>query len=359
MRAPFAMINLVVLLLMIGYAMPAAAVDGQEYEYRLLLDTDANPATGCAVPVEDKFIRPPTTFDGVEQVVIIKVHRDISAGTATVTGITRQVCTHGSFGPELPVSPGAWPVGDGDGVGGADVVEGFVSRADLGDPHAMRVAVVATRAGLSDVLLTRNGAPDGPPMLFVVEPSAVPVVSTWGILVIVLGLGAVAWWSLGRRANGSGTLLLAVIGVVATAATVRAVTIVLDGAVGDWSGVPPLGTDLIGDSSNGDLAEDIVALFMTKDATNVYARVDVTNTMGCGDATDCLTHQACLDNLCVCGGDCNLDGTVLGPEVSTAVQILSGSLPLMSCRAADINGDGVVQTSEITEIVLNLALGCP
>ncbi len=96
MRRLFTVIALAALGLMIGHRALATGVVDQQYEYRLLLDTDANPDTGCAVPVEDKFI-PPTTFDGVEQIVIIKVARNPTTKTATVIGITRRVCAHGVF----------------------------------------------------------------------------------------------------------------------------------------------------------------------------------------------------------------------------------------------------------------------
>ncbi len=109
--------------------------------------------------------------------------------------------------------------------------------------------------------------------MFVLEPSATPVASTWGIVAIVLALGAVAWRAFRRQLNRGGAVLLAVIAIGTAAAAVWAATIVMDGAVGDWSGVP-LGTDITDDSSNDDPAEDIVALFMTKDATNVYARIE-------------------------------------------------------------------------------------
>ncbi len=76
------------------------------------------------------------------------------------------------------------------------------------------------------------------------------------------------------------------------------------------------------------------------------------------DRLQCFDREACVDGLCECGGDCNLDGFVFGSEVSSAVFVLGGLLPLSACQAADIGGDGNVMGNEITQIVLNLARGC-
>lgn len=76
------------------------------------------------------------------------------------------------------------------------------------------------------------------------------------------------------------------------------------------------------------------------------------------DRLMCFDREACIGGLCECGGDCNLDGFVFGNEVTNAVYVLGGLLPLDQCSASDINGDGEVMGNEITQAVLNLARGC-
>jgi Tol biopolymer transport system component len=76
------------------------------------------------------------------------------------------------------------------------------------------------------------------------------------------------------------------------------------------------------------------------------------------DRLMCFDREACIGGLCECGGDCNLDGFVFGNEVTNAVYVLGGLLPLDQCAAADINGDGDVMGNEITQAVLNLGRGC-
>jgi len=69
-------------------------------------------------------------------------------------------------------------------------------------------------------------------------------------------------------------------------------------------------------------------------------------------------REACVDHLCECGVDCNLDGYVFVNEINKAVKILGGTVPLSQCDAADINGDGQVMGNEVTLGVINLGEGC-
>lgn len=69
-------------------------------------------------------------------------------------------------------------------------------------------------------------------------------------------------------------------------------------------------------------------------------------------------REACINDLCECGVDCNLDGYVFVNEINKAVKILGGTVPLAQCDAADINGDGKVMGNEITLGVINLGEGC-
>ena len=91
-------------------ALTATALLGQApevYEHRVLLDTDRNPSTGCGVAVKDANID--TTVTGIDQIVIMRVERT-SPYAAQVVEVVRRVCESGSFGPEVAVDPGHWPV---------------------------------------------------------------------------------------------------------------------------------------------------------------------------------------------------------------------------------------------------------
>jgi hypothetical protein len=81
----------------------------------------------------------------------------------------------------------------------------------------------------------------------------------------------------------------------------------------------------------------------------------------CEDAGMCYPREACIGTptVCECGGDCNTDGIVLGFEVTRAVLILGNVLPVSSCEAADLNGDGHVTADEVTAAAVNQGVGCP
>jgi hypothetical protein len=243
-------------------ALAGAARGADIFTYFVLLDTDNNPGTGCTVN------GPGGTFSGAEQRLTITV--EDTGATATVTGITQAACTGASFGPEQPVSPGDWPVGVGNGLGGADVIEAFVALAAIGDPQLVRVGVLSQGPNdAEDELFTRSGASDGPPMFFVVHAAVTPVAGPWGVAGMVLVLGGVGGWALWRRQRVLRVVAVACV-VAGAAAVVWAVTIVLDGQVGDWAGIAPLGTK----PAEGTPGVSLVAVFTTADALNLYVRID-------------------------------------------------------------------------------------
>lgn len=79
--------------------------------------------------------------------------------------------------------------------------------------------------------------------------------------------------------------------------------------------------------------------------------------------SECLpkdnSRQACVDNRCVCVGDCNNDGRVRSNEITIMINILNGITPLSACPAADWAGDGAVRSNDITKAIININQGCP
>src|SRR5579863_10186799 len=177
--APLRLLELTLILCVsvVGVARPAWADSATNYTYQVLFDTDNNPATGCNVPVDDKTAN--TMFLGAERLVTVTVMRTGTGGT--VTGITAQRCVNGTFGAPESVSSGGWAVGKGDGVGGGDVIEGFVPATVLDGGGPARVAFTASRATPgSDVMMSTA---DGAPILFNLpfQAIAVPALSTPGL----------------------------------------------------------------------------------------------------------------------------------------------------------------------------------
>jgi hypothetical protein len=95
---------------------------------------------------------------------------------------------------------------------------------------------------------------DGAPILFTL-PVPVPALSTPGLALSVLLLGGAACWALRRRRRTHHAALVA-LALTAGIGTASALTIVMDGQVGDWGALPPVATHPAYDSSNDDPAED-------------------------------------------------------------------------------------------------------
>jgi hypothetical protein len=69
-------------------------------------------------------------------------------------------------------------------------------------------------------------------------------------------------------------------------------------------------------------------------------------------------RETCANGVCECGGDCNLDGYVLGNETTIMTSLLNQA-DISSCLAGDFNGDGDITANEVCAAMTNLGLGCP
>jgi len=264
------------LLVLVPVAAGATIGPSGDYVYSMLVDTDNNSSTGCQVPVSETGFS--GSVDGIEQ--IVKVYVTL-APTPTVSLISRQVCSGGTFGAETTVDPGGWAVALDDGYNESDAVEAWVSREDLGDPAVVRLVFTAESTVLpeSDVLRLTDGNAGDPILLMLKAPAEpIPAATAPGVAVLLLLLGASALLILRRRTAPSGRIVMLVLALLfASAAVVLAASIVMDGDVSDWAGQQPAGIDQTGDSSIGDPAEDIVVAYATFDDDNIYFRVDLSN----------------------------------------------------------------------------------
>ncbi|MDS4058934.1 MAG: hypothetical protein RKP73_10220, partial [Candidatus Contendobacter sp.] len=236
-------------------------------EYQILLDTDNNPATGCTVATVNG------NFAGVDQRLVTMV--SVGTATATVGGVQLQTCASGTFGAATWSDPGGWPVGLGNGTGGAAVIETFLPLAQLNGPGPLRLGVISAAGQARDALLTGNGQGGG--ILFPTGPglsdaTAIPVLNplTLALLVALLG-GALRY---GRRHPGAAKLLVLAV-AIAGAGLVWA-AFVRDGQTNDWAGIAPLATDPQGDA---DSPVDLIALFGKVEGANLNFRLDARITL--------------------------------------------------------------------------------
>ncbi len=230
---------------------PAAAVSSPFF---ILLDLDNNPATGCAVNLPDT-----PSFAGIEQVLETTVTTTGGPSAGTVTGVSRQQCNGGVLTTSIPVSPGGWSVGIGNGTAATHVIETYFPLSVLAErPPFVRVFVAGFGSGPpGDVVVTTNG---GAPIVIqlggVVE---IPTLSGLGVaLFAVLLCGAAAFRLRKHRA------LLVLVLLLGSAAATYAAACVLDGQIGDWATEGPLATDPAGDGNAG---ADIRAFFGMHDAS--------------------------------------------------------------------------------------------
>lgn len=298
------------------------------YLYNVFFDNDSNAATGCEVAAHDANFAGPV--QGVEYVLTASVERFPSG--ALIDRVWVRKCISGSDFTSLEdIDAGNWDVGLEVGAGGADVVEFYVPRAKVGNPTSSTLGFHATRAAsiVNDVLLTTDGSNDGETIVLrLAADQAVPTLSTFALLICIGFLAAVAARGLRRHRAASRVAILGSL-VVSLAATVWAVTIVLDGNINDWASTPVLATDITGDSSASDPAEDIVVAFATFDAQRIYFRMDLVNLAPtecgngvlepgefCEQVADCFIEfeslgdrggaasGACMCSSCQCTGDC-------------------------------------------------------
>ncbi len=228
------------------------------------LDVDRSVGTGCTV----------TTSSGPINGIDVRVDTVATVGnTPTVSGTSYAFCTGGSFGSAIPFPPSGYPVGANNGTAGSDVVEYAFPLASIFGAGRVdaQVYLVTSDASGTDVLLTANGAAGGAPIILLGPQITIPTLGFAGACLLGLALLLISGRVLRQRRvlRVIGSLLLLVSG------TAWAATIILDGQIGDWTGIAPLATDPAGDTSSGAQTLDMRAAFFTLDDSRVYGRVDI------------------------------------------------------------------------------------
>lgn len=233
-----------------------------QLHYFTLIDSDSNAATGCSVtlPISG-------TVSGIEQRLTATVSETVAP---QVIQLTLENCTNGSFGAPVTLPGTPYPVGLNNGDGGADVVEQAVA-ANLVAPFGGTVRLYfAAQGPTSDDLL---GSVNGPPALFDIQPggsTGIPSLSGWGLLVFALLL----FFALSRHRSHFSASAVSVLLVGTLVGIAWAAGFYLDGQIGDWQGVPAIGSDAQGDSTP---TTDIVTAFAAQEGGNLFFRTDIAN----------------------------------------------------------------------------------
>ncbi|MCB1574980.1 MAG: hypothetical protein KDI80_13470, partial [Xanthomonadales bacterium] len=239
------------------WILPAAA-SAQTYTYSIYVDSDARADTGCN--------------EGAVAGAEVRLDVTASGGLSPqVLQVARSRCSSGAFGAAANIG-GGYPVGADNGVAGSDVIELADDLSQLASPGSPSLvfSIVATSTSGQDTLLTVDGSPGGAPIALGLPAVAIPLLGVPALILMALLLMLVGSRVARRRALWRVLALVSLLSGVAVAAN-----FIVDGQVGDWSGVAPLATDPAGDASSGESAIDLRAFFAAIENDRVYMRVDV------------------------------------------------------------------------------------
>ncbi|MGQ0800600.1 MAG: Ig-like domain-containing protein [Pseudomarimonas sp.] len=242
------------------------AVNAQNFDYHVYLNSDSRSLTGCTVIAADG-----QSFSGIDH----RLTATVAGSPPIVTELRLAGCAGGDFATGAVIG-GNYPVGLNNGValgGGAfaDVIELSLSRQAIAGATLITIGFGAQDgAVIDDGVFTRNGLPGGSPMT-IGTVLAIPTAGFVGLL--LLGTLLLVLGGLAMRRNGRLTRVLLVSACLVFSAAAWAANFVLDGEVGDWSGTTPLATDQAGDSPLS--GTDIVAAFALDEDPDLRFRIDV------------------------------------------------------------------------------------
>ena len=136
-------------LLAVGSLLYSLSAFAANYDVKALIDTDNSRSTGCPVALPDG-----STVTGIDTILTTSV--TVTGTTGTVTAVTRQTCSGGSFGGPVPVDNG-WHVGvspAGDLLIESHLGPNVITMNNVGSP---RFVFTTTSSGLLfDTLLQPN-----------------------------------------------------------------------------------------------------------------------------------------------------------------------------------------------------------
>ncbi|MCP5424475.1 MAG: tandem-95 repeat protein [Gammaproteobacteria bacterium] len=286
----------------------------QDVIYTVLLDTDQDSGTGCAVvlPVTG------STVSGVEQ----RLSATVDTDTLTITALTLAECSGGAFGAATPLSGTPYPVISNGGINGADVVElAVASSAVAPSGGTVRLYFIAQAAGGDDLLATTDGSATGAPILLTLSstPVPIPALTGGGLFLLALSMLGVAVWQLRRRSvpRSLSVLLVAITGVVLAATP--------DGGLEEWVGISPIATDPTGDSARADT--DIVAAFAAEMEGVLGLRLDILNIEQQAGGNTPPSFTSTPITTATVGGPYSYNVTGSDPDVGDTLAISAVTLP--------------------------------
>ena len=232
--------------------------------YSVLIDSDNAAATGCTVDL-------PASGQSVAGIEL-RLDAVVDGEPVQIQSASSAMCNAGTFAAAQALS-GNFPYPLGLGNNFEQALELAVSRELIGVPDgtAIRLTFLSATEGSSDLVASRNGQPEGEPIVLELGAETIipiPLLNGWGAVLLGLILVALAWRQqqrLGRLSSYSGLLLL---GVVVSGVLIAA-HFNADGNLGDWDGQAPCATD-----PSGDGEPDLIQIFCAEEGGFLFFRMD-------------------------------------------------------------------------------------
>jgi len=262
-RSPLRFLCTLLALWLLSFTTPAlAAAD----VYRLYIDPNASPATGCAATLTDRYGS--ATLTGFAYRVTIAVD---AAGNASQP--TLAACEGGDFGADTPIGQAAPKT--------AQRAAGAHLLAQL---ELMLPASAIQATSTSRVILASNGdyiryakvgnsapitlsPPAGPPAGTGATP--IPTLAPALLAALAAALAALAIVLLRKRAASP---LLALLLIAFMGSGLAAGVLAIDGNTDDWQGIAPVAVDFTGDQVPG--THDLYSLTAQFQDSDLYLRID-------------------------------------------------------------------------------------
>lgn len=230
------------------------------YYYEALIDSDNNESTGGTVHVVQKGSS--ADIKGIDYIVTAYVK--YNSGILVDTIVTQRY--NGSSFVAVDVNDTDYPINPGNGVNSSTAIEFLTSKANLNNPTGTMKIVYHASISLAN---------DYTNPFYFGNGLNVPSLNKTGLIILSMIFAIVSIYFIRTRKIRESKILLLIIAIFSIVTLAWAATITIDGYVNDWNGINSSVQDSENDSSIDDPLEDIIAGFMTSDASNYYFRMDI------------------------------------------------------------------------------------
>ncbi|MCF6264211.1 MAG: cadherin-like domain-containing protein [Xanthomonadales bacterium] len=235
----------------------SADVMAQPRQYEIYFDVDNSSGSGCQVLHAGL-----PDINGIESKVTIETNNQ----PPSIVSTTLSHCAGLAFDAGVATTPAALGFNTGDF--GEDVFEAVLSQPELNifGSGTVRVYFATGSNSAEDVVLAQ--ASGDPVLLSFFSPIAIPTLGVLSILLLIVAFFLIGRFKLPRSFS-------VMIVLLAISPAVWAMTIIIDGQTGDWSGFSPSAIDPADDTSQAGSFADITSVYALNADDMIYLRMDI------------------------------------------------------------------------------------